>query len=404
MGFSVASLDIYVYAVVKVSELYITYMNKGGAMESVLFAVLGVSPSVLTETIWALAQESPALIPDHVVVLTTTVGRERLATELFSGEKPGWQRLTHALAQQGHEVVGKLRFGLAADHVRLFPALSGGHDLTDIASSADNEAAADFIMRELRSFTANPATAVLASIAGGRKTMGALLMSCMSLLGREQDRVLHVLVNPPYDSPLTPPFLFPEKGVKHATRDGKKVKVRPAIELIDVPFVRMCCWYEEAFKSAPPSYKALVRGIQRQAPLAVNAPQITLDADQGTFDVADGGRVNMSATEFAALWLLLKKESDAAEIIVKWKENNPPGMGQDWLTKLAESSRFTDADSAGEELGKCLSAVRGKMNKHPLLAGFVNLLVPKRGALPTFPRGKIRFKGSDPFADICGYP
>ncbi|NLC81659.1 MAG: hypothetical protein GX748_10790 [Lentisphaerae bacterium] len=38
--------------------------------------------------------------------------------------------------------------------------------------------------------------------------MSALMMSCMSLLGRTEDRLLHVLVNPPFDGPMNPPFLF----------------------------------------------------------------------------------------------------------------------------------------------------------------------------------------------------
>jgi CRISPR-associated protein (TIGR02584 family) len=44
--------------------------------ETVVIAVLGVSPSVLTETLWALAQESPPILPDRIVVLKLGTGKQ----------------------------------------------------------------------------------------------------------------------------------------------------------------------------------------------------------------------------------------------------------------------------------------------------------------------------------------
>lgn len=41
--------------------------------ECVLFAVLGMSPAVLTETVWALARESPSVIPHRVVVPSSSL-------------------------------------------------------------------------------------------------------------------------------------------------------------------------------------------------------------------------------------------------------------------------------------------------------------------------------------------
>jgi CRISPR-associated protein (TIGR02584 family) len=86
---------------------------------------------------------------------------------------------------------------MATDHVRLLPTSDGSADLQDIVTSEDSLSAADFIMRSLRKITEDPTTRVIASIAGGRKTMAAILASCMVLLGRSQDRLCHVLVNPP---------------------------------------------------------------------------------------------------------------------------------------------------------------------------------------------------------------
>ena len=50
---------------------------------------------------------------------------------------------------------------------------------------------------------------LIASIAGGRKTMGALLYGCMTLLGRETDRLTHVLVHEPFETGVSLNFIFP---------------------------------------------------------------------------------------------------------------------------------------------------------------------------------------------------
>ena len=382
--------------------------------ECVLFAVLGMSPSVLTETVWALAGERDKRLPDRVVVLTTSEGRKKLARDLFdSGRGPGgWERLRQALKARGLDSAGRLQFGPAADHVRLFPAPSGAGDLADIATSADNLAAADFILRELRAFTENPATTVLASIAGGRKTMSALLMSCMSLLGREQDRVLHVLVNPPYDTPLDPPFLFPERNVKHRSRDGGGYRSDGAcIDLIDVPFVRMRGWYEGAFKSAPPGYAALVSGVQRRAPSAAVRVKITLDRARGRLTIGDGTEIRLSAPEFAVLCLQLSgiwNHSDMAQCLLRLKQTHLPTGTPEWTRDFQESERFYDTEGglvehlvAIETLRRLLSSLRTKVQT-VLGTSALSDLLPRREAESTYPR--VYLSGPDPFADIRGYP
>ncbi|MBM4164574.1 MAG: TIGR02584 family CRISPR-associated protein [Lentisphaerae bacterium] len=363
---------------------------------------MGVSPSVLTETLWALALESPPVLPDRIVVLTTRTGRTALEASLFSGEECGWSRLCAAFKRRGLPIENKLGFGLASDHVRIFPSANGTCDLDDIATSADNATAADFILRHLRAETDNSCTRVLASIAGGRKTMGALLMACMSLVGREQDRVLHVLVNPPYDTPLDPPFLFPTGKDRHRTREGKPVIVKPKVDLIDVPFVKMRGWYESAFKSAPPSYAALVRGFQRVAPPAANAPRLTLDGDTGVLCVAGSDDVALSPTEFAVVSLMLRGQSGILKTLCLRRRLDPSASAPEWLHAFCGGTRFTDESIAPQDFSKCLSSARSKFTAHPMLSAFSEMLLPKRGGKPTYPTSKIVFRGIDFFADIHG--
>lgn len=77
---------------------------------------------------------------------------------------------------------------------------SNGRELDDSRSLDDNQAIADFIIDEVRALTSDENTQLHASIAGGRKTMTFFLGYAMSLFGRTQDRLSHVLVSEPYEN------------------------------------------------------------------------------------------------------------------------------------------------------------------------------------------------------------
>jgi CRISPR-associated protein (TIGR02584 family) len=232
--------------------------------ETVLFAVVGFTPAILTETIWALAHESPAVLPHRVVVVTTLGGKRIIEQDLFTGEVPIWTQLRSALEKQRHDLEGRLQFGVTADDIRVFTIGDSKQgqtrELDDLRTPAENAAAADFMLAKLREFTENPQTRIIASIAGGRKTMGALLYAGMSLLGRETDRLTHVLVNEPFDNPkLTPRFYFTNQQARILTTDdGKKVRAKDAeIELADIPFVPLRNRFQE-LGEMPGSFRSLV--------------------------------------------------------------------------------------------------------------------------------------------------
>ena len=151
---------------------------------TILIAGMGTSPAVLTETVWALCHQKKPMVPDEIVVLVTKSGKERLCEELLLGEKSVWDQMLAALKKEKVKIDGKLIFGDTS--IRVIPD-ERGNGAWDLRSGEDNLRAADFMLRQIRQYTESPDTVVLASIAGGRKTMSALLFSCMSLLGREKD-------------------------------------------------------------------------------------------------------------------------------------------------------------------------------------------------------------------------
>ena len=175
----------------------------------ILIAGMGTSPAVLTETVWALAHQKKPAVPDEIVVLTTKSGKDALREAVMSGAPSVWERLKAALRTEKIAIAGKLVFGDTS--IRVIPD-ENGNEAGDLRTGADNLHAADFMLGEIRKYTEDTETTILSSIAGGRKTMSALLFSCMTLLGREQDKVYHVLLPPEFEQGVEPPFFFPEPG------------------------------------------------------------------------------------------------------------------------------------------------------------------------------------------------
>ena len=367
--------------------------SPSGQKRIVLIAVLGTSPAVLTETVWALAHLDEPVIPDEVVAVTTTGGEAALKAQLF-GEAKGWDRLLAALSRLRVGVGESLRFGTTRQSIKVFSDRRRQYELADIATTDDNTQAADDLLEILRCYTEDPSTQVYASIAGGRKTMGALMLSCMSLLGREGDHVLHVLVNPPFDGGVEPVFLFPERGVRYTPRaGGPALSAREArISLIDLPFVKMRGWYQDRFKTLPPRYSDLVRAAQSVGPAAtVQKPLLTFDFDDGSLFV-DEQAVKLSPVEFITLATdLLLAPKDLASTLVKIHGRSGGDFGWlgDFANGYAGGNKFERTSSAKADLTRARSSLRSKFRKEPSLEPFVDVLVPRGSKHGSWPEARI---------------
>ncbi|MDF7823144.1 CRISPR-associated ring nuclease Csm6 [Pontiellaceae bacterium B12227] len=359
--------------------------------KTILVAGVGLSPAVLTNTVWALAHECTPIIPDEVVAITTVTGRGCITGQLISSN--AWNRLFQALENEGLPVAGKLAFG-SSDSIRILG--NGKYDFDDIATPEQNDASADFILKVLRQYTEDPATRVIASIAGGRKSMSALMISCMSLLGREQDRACHVLVNEPYEQRMEPPFLFPEKGVKH-NLGGKNYLSNNAMPLLsDIPFVRVRGWYEREFRSVPPSYMQLVNQVQGIAPKPANYPIVKVDAYTGTLKVGTNF-IPLSPSEFTLVYLMIHRikqnrlpaswydlESDFSELLSR---KIPTSVN--WFHSFRESG-----SPDPEDFRKWASSTRSKLRKSFADPTLADMLLPsmKKRSGHIYPADKIKIR------------
>ena len=372
-------------------------MIRNNPKRTILLATVGTSPAVVTETIWALAHPVKKgverIVPDEIVVLTTLRGKQIIQSQLFGVDRV-WERLVATLKKQGLPVVGRLSFGEASirilDHDKKF--------LEDIRTAGENESVANLFLDEVTRFTETAGTRLLASIAGGRKTMGALLLSCMCLRGREQDRVLHILVNEPYETRLDPPFFFPEAKKKHAFIDpstGRKQLLRSQdarLDLVDLPFVKMRGWYQDKFKSLPPRYSDLVHAAQSSGPAAtMQKPMLQFDFAHGSLSIGEIP-LRLSATEFAALSLDLLRAPDSLlsalpAVHIAARKDRQYG----WFQDFGDGSRFSSSDAiqAQEDLTKVRNQLRTKLRQLPAVVPFIKQIVPRGAEHGVWPAARM---------------
>jgi len=114
------------------------------------------------------------------------------------------------------------------------------------------------ILAAVAEAAARPDARIHLSIAGGRKTMGCLAAIALSLYGRAEDRLSHVLVPTAWQG--REDFFFPERP-----EDAHLV------ELAEIPFVRLRgLWRAEALDGR---FAAVVEAAQR----ALRPPELRLD-------------------------------------------------------------------------------------------------------------------------------
>lgn len=264
------------------------------APRRILLAVTGLSPQIVTETVYALAtRQSNSWIPDEVHLISTTKGADNARLKLLSDE-PGWfHRLRADYALPAIE--------FPETHIHVIRR-NDGSLLDDIRDDADNTLAADFICEKVRELTANTHSELHASIAGGRKTMGFYLGYAMSLYGRPQDRLSHVLVSEPFET-LTD-FFYPTPTTRVINdRNGLALDCRDArVWLGDIPFVRLREKLPHELIEGKASYSQAVSEVQKALPplqLALHPKTRSL--------ILGGETITLSPVDFAFYWVFAER-------------------------------------------------------------------------------------------------
>lgn len=296
----------------------------------VLLCGAGLSPPVITETLYALTVQrqryaptkSPApgrdsfpvsqlltagdndadarplvpepFVPTEIQVVTTRRGRDELVRNLLGPD--GWFTRFLSDYPQGQAI----RFDESCIHV----IGNAGRGVEDIETAEDSLLAGTTIVSVVKDLASDPNCAIHASIAGGRRQMSFLLGMTMSLLGREQDRLSHVLVSAAFE---TRGFYYPtpyEHPIQ--TRDQGIIDARDArLVLAEMPLLRVFDGMASGISKGALSFADLVVMSQR----VIERPPIEVLPEDCTLKVGHAAcRLGPQEMFFYGLLALRRKQ------------------------------------------------------------------------------------------------
>lgn len=208
-----------------------------------LIAPLGLSPAVVTETLWWLvAREGHTVVGVELWVTESRFGERDALGELRGWVKAGlWEDLM-AAAGPARVLLPSLPAAFEAHRVHDRPPGAGLNvfafgepraTLGDVRDTSDADVVARqlharvrFVRRELRE-----GTVLIGSIAGGRKNFGASLHAAFEFHAHGRDRLVHVLLHPKIEAmkDQAERYVAPQHEVLGVAVDDQ-------LTLVDVPF------------------------------------------------------------------------------------------------------------------------------------------------------------------------
>jgi len=201
-------------------------------MKYILFAVLGTTPQVLTEALYALHKSDKKI--NAIEIITTQTGYDYINAMLLANGDGAY----YCYLKDYNISKDQIEFSKENITILKYP---NGKSINDITSLTENQILMFTVLKKACELTASVDTTVYFLIAGGRKTMSSCLSLAAQLYGRPYDRIYHVLVSPDFENCRN--FFYPppkSKSIELLDSKGQPFikETRYAdIELINMPFV-----------------------------------------------------------------------------------------------------------------------------------------------------------------------
>lgn len=190
-------------------------------IKNILIAVSGLTPQIISETFYCLAMKNKIQI-NEIVIITTSKGKDII---LGKDKEYNKKRKYPPLVKELERLCEMYKLNMPAFKPKnIIVADEQSVELHDIRSDKDNILFPNKVCEVIKEKTNDKETVLHCSISGGRKTMSVDLAFALSLFGRMQDKLYHVLV----DESLEFSKFFP----------GTKAEAKK-LEIAEIPYVRL---------------------------------------------------------------------------------------------------------------------------------------------------------------------
>src|SRR2546423_3027917 len=315
----------------------------GQTQRHILLCVAGLTPQIITETLYALVVEKKRRV-DEIRVITTRDGRDKIMTGVANGRGGADESLLHpeegrcyAFCRDYPELSAGIKFDESCLYI-LNNRKTGVPSPSDCEedrrpttrTARENECAANQICEIVRSLTSQPHVHLHASAAGGRKTMSVYLTAAMQLFGRVEDCLSHVLVNPPFENnrnfyykpPQAQPLLDNNGNLLPITTDEAH------IEMAEIPLVLLHRIIAEQLKKEPGYYNDLVLQAQDELNLVQTEHDVRLDLRNGRVKIASRA-IGLTPREFLVYTIFAvrrKRASNDEAASLTYDDFTPEGL------------------------------------------------------------------------------
>jgi hypothetical protein len=218
-----------------------------------------------------------------------------------------------------------------------------GEPMSDIRTAEENEFAANCITEQVRNLTADDNSALHVSLAGGRKAMGFYAGYALSLFGRQQDRLSHVLADGGFEN--VSEFFFPAKKQRVITPPGRApLDASDAkVMLAQIPFVRMRQGLPENLLRGSSSYSEVVQA----ANAAIGPTELIIDQAAGLVCAA-GRTFSLRRAALAMLCVFARRAMEGKPPLpAPQKFVKDPGWARLYLSELKR--QVSDPEDLNEQ-------------------------------------------------------
>lgn len=199
-------------------------------MKNILICVSGLTPQIITETLFALSIKQKIKF-DEIVIVTTSKGEDIINgvdkdfNEGF-GNKRNYPSLRKVL-NQFYSHYKKNKYVNPNSKLTIINAREESLNLNDVRNDKENILFPNKLIEIFKKYTAPEKENILhCSLSGGRKTMSVDMALAISIFGRENDKLYHVLVDESVE--FKNDFWFP-----------KTKKEEKLLEISEKPYIRL---------------------------------------------------------------------------------------------------------------------------------------------------------------------
>ncbi|MEG8989629.1 CRISPR-associated ring nuclease Csm6 [Ignavibacteria bacterium 4148-Me] len=270
--------------------------------KNILVCVSGLTPQIVTETLFCLAVKEKIPI-DEIYVLTTKRGRDVI---LGKDKHPATPKTPLKKEIENLCAKYKIKKPLFEENDKhIIVAKEESIELFDIRSDKDNILFPNKVCDFIRTKTSSPDTVLYCSITGGRKSMSVHLANALSLFAREQDKLLHVLTKEEHEF----------KGFFPTTK-----KEANDLELSEIPFVRLRSLLSADIKNENLlnyNFDEIVRITQQQLKILSSPSKLIIDIERRELRYSND-KISLEPMEFLFYYFFVdSKEKGEGNISIQ---------------------------------------------------------------------------------------